>query len=312
MKLKEIYQLFIKLGIEFDPRGKDEVMKLLEERKKEYEKLDEKDKEFFDLDSLFNPYGDTRILYGSGDEKINSLIAGIDIDSAEVILAKNLNFDLVLAHHPRGNALLNLPDVMKLQEDAMVQYGVPINIGQKLMAKRIAEVDRALTPQNAYRAVDTARILKIPFMCVHTPSDNAVHSYLSDLFEKEKPKYLKDVIDLLLTIPEYREAKKLGFGPKIFSGDPKSKAGKIIVDMTGGTEGAKELMKKFSDAGVGTIVGMHFSEEHRKEAEEALINLVVAGHMSSDSIGLNLLLDELEKNGIKIESFSGFIRVKRI
>lgn len=312
MRLSDIYKLFIELGIENDPRGKDEVLKLLEERKKEYEKLDEKEKEFFDLDSLFNPYGDTRILYGKGDEEINSLIAGIDIDSAEVMLAKNLNFDLVLAHHPRGGALLNLPDVMKLQEDAMIQHGVPINVSQKLMAKRIAEVDRALTPQNAYRAVDTARILNIPFMCVHTPSDNAVHSFLTNLFEKEKPKYLKDVIDLLLTIPEYREAKKLGFGPKIFSGDPKSKAGKIVVDMTGGTEGAKELMKKFSDAGIGTIIGMHFSEEHRKEAEEALINLVVAGHMSSDSLGLNLLLDEIENKGVKVESFSGFIRVKRV
>ncbi|MCX8095139.1 MAG: NGG1p interacting factor NIF3 [Caldisericia bacterium] len=312
MKLKDIYKLFIELGIKYDPRGKDEVLKLIEERKKEFEKLEEKEKEFFDLDSLFNPYGDTRILYGTGDEEIQSLIAGIDIDSAEVMLGKNLNFDLVLAHHPRGIGLLNLPDVMRLQEDALIHHGIPINIGQKLMAKRISEVDRALTPQNAYRAIDTARLLNLPFMCVHTPSDNAVHSYLTNIFEKEKPKYLKDVIEVLLTIPEYREAKKLGFGPKIFSGDLKSKAGKIVVDMTGGTEGAKELMKKFSDAGIGTIIGMHFSEEHRKEAEEALINLVVAGHMSSDSLGLNLLLDELEKKGIKIETFSGLIRVKRI
>jgi putative NIF3 family GTP cyclohydrolase 1 type 2 len=70
-------------------------------------------------------------------------------------------------------------------------------------------------------------------------------------------------------------------------------------------------MKKLSEAGVGTIIGMHFSEEHRKEAEENLINLVVAGHMSSDSIGLNILLDEIEKKVLTINSFSGFIRVKR-
>lgn len=311
MKLKEIYNLFIEIGIKNDPRGKEEVERLLEEKKKEYEKLDENEKEFFDKDSLFNPYGDTRILNGTGDEEIKKVIVGIDIDSAEVMLAKNLGFDLVIAHHPRGNALLNLPDVMKLQEDALTYYGVPINIGQKLMAKRISEVDRALTPQNAYRAVDTAKILSIPFMCVHTPADNSVHKFLTKLFEEEKPKYVKDVIDILLTIPEYKEAKKMGFGPKVFSGDLKSKAGKIMVDMTGGTEGAKELMKKLSEAGVGTIVGMHFSEEHRKEAEENFINLVVAGHMSSDSIGLNLLLDEIEKEDITITPFAGFIRVRR-
>lgn len=311
MKLREIYELFINLGIKNDPRGENEVKEFLSEKKKNYEKLPNEEKEFFDLESLSNPYGDTRILYGTGNEEIKSLIAGIDIDTAEIMLGKNLGFDLILAHHPRGIALLNLPDVMKLQEDAFVHYNIPINISQKLMTKRISEVDRMLTPRNAYLAVDSARLLNIPFMCCHTPADNNVHNFLTELFNKEKPKYLKDVIDLLLTIPEYKEAKKMGFGPKIFSGDLKSKAGKIIVDMTGGTEGAKELMKKFSDSGIGTIVGMHFSEEHKKEAEENLINLVVAGHMSSDSIGMNLILDEVEKRGVKVESFSGFIRVKR-
>ncbi|HRT37609.1 MAG TPA: NGG1p interacting factor NIF3 [Caldisericia bacterium] len=311
MKLKEIYELFISTGIKNDPRGEKEVNDLLNERKKEYNKLSDEEKEYFDKETLTNPYGDTRILYGTGEEEIKSLIAGIDVDTGEIILGKQLGFDLIFSHHPRGVAFLNLPDVMKLQEDALMHHGIPINISQKMMAKRISEVDRALTPQNAYRVVDSARLLNQLFMCCHTPADNSVQRFLTELFNKEKPKYLKDVIDLLLTIPEYKQAKKMGFGPKIFSGDLKSKAGKVVIDMTGGTEGAKELMKKHADAGIGTIVGMHFSEEHKKEAEENYINLVVAGHMSSDSIGVNLLLDQVEKVGVKVESFSGLIRVKR-
>jgi len=311
MKLKEIYELFISTGIKNDPRGEKEVNDLLNERKKEYNKLSDEEKEYFDKETLTNPYGDTRILYGTGEEEIKSLIAGIDVDTGEIILGKQLGFDLIFSHHPRGIAFLNLPDVMKLQEDALIHHGIPINISQKMMAKRISEVDRALTPQNAYRVVDSARLLNQLFMCCHTPADNSVQRFLTELFNKEKPKYLKDVIDLLLTIPEYKQAKKMGFGPKIFSGDLKSKAGKVVIDMTGGTEGAKELMKKHADAGIGTIVGMHFSEEHKKEAEENYINLVVAGHMSSDSIGVNLLLDQVEKVGVKVESFSGLIRIKR-
>jgi len=311
MKLKEIYELFISTGIKNDPRGEKEVNDLLNERKKEYNKLSDEEKEYFDKETLTNPYGDTRILYGTGEEEIKSLIAGIDVDTGEIILGKQLGFDLIFSHHPRGVAFLNLPDVMKLQEDALMHHGIPINISQKMMAKRISEVDRALTPQNAYRVVDSARLLNQLFMCCHTPADNSVQHFLTELFNKEKPKYLKEVIDLLLTIPEYKQAKKMGFGPKIFSGDLKSKAGKVVIDMTGGTEGAKELMKKHADAGIGTIVGMHFSEDHKKEAEENYINLVVAGHMSSDSIGVNLLLDQVEKVGVKVESFSGLIRIKR-
>jgi hypothetical protein len=56
---------------------------------------------------------------------------------------------------------------------------------------------------------------------------------------------------------------------------------------------------------------MHLSEEHRKEAEAANINVVIAGHISSDSLGVNLFLDVLEKQGIEIVPCSGLIRVSR-
>jgi len=39
--------------------------------------------------------------------------------------------------------------------------------------------------------------------------------------------------------------------------------------------------------------------------------VVIAGHMSSDSLGVNLFLDQLEKQGIEIVFCSGLIRVSR-
>jgi methanogenic corrinoid protein MtbC1 len=56
---------------------------------------------------------------------------------------------------------------------------------------------------------------------------------------------------------------------------------------------------------------MHQSEAHRKSAEKAHINVVVAGHISSDSIGMNIILDELEKKGIEIVAFGGLTRYSR-
>ena len=57
---------------------------------------------------------------------------------------------------------------------------------------------------------------------------------------------------------------------------------------------------------------MHISEEHKREAELAHVNIVIAGHMSSDSLGVNLLMDELEKNGVEIVPCSGFTRFSRV
>ena len=95
-------------------------------------------------------------------------------------------------------------------------------------------------------------------------------------------------------------------------GEPARRAGRIFVDMTGGTEGSKDIFKKLSEAGVSTIVCMHLSEEHFKKAQEEHMNVVVAGHIASDNVGLNMILDELEKKAkFKILACSGFRRFAR-
>ena len=55
------------------------------------------------------------------------------------------------------------------------------------------------------------------------------------------------------------------------------------------------------------------SENHFKKAEKHHINVVIAGHISSDNLGLNLLFDEVEKKSGKLNIIgcSGYTRIKR-
>lgn len=314
MTIKEIYNLAIRMGIDSDFRGKEGIERLLKRLKEKYEKMDENQKEDFDKERLTIPFSDTRILFGDPDKEIKKILVGIDIDGGELLLAKDLgDIDLVLSHHPRGKALAGLDDVMQLQVDVLVQYGVPVNIAEKLLKKRIEEVARGIAPVNHNRAVDMAKILNISFLCIHTPSDNLVARFIEEKLKKDDPQTLGEIIKSLREVPEYREAIRIGAGPRIFVGDEENRTGKIVLtEMTGGTEGAAEIYEKLAQAGAGTVIGMHISEKHREEAEKAHINVVIAGHMSSDSIGLNLFLDELEKKGIEIVPCSGLIRVKRV
>lgn len=318
MTLKELYSKAISTGIENDPRSKEVVLKELESRKKDFEKLKDDEKEFFDSETLNNPYSDSRILNGTGEEKIKSALIGIDIEVGEILLADSLKakgkgIDLLLSHHPEGRAYANLYSVMQMQSDILHRFGVPINIAEDLMEGRIKEVERRLMPVNHTRAVDAAKLLGIPFMCLHTPADNMVATYLQNIFDEEKPYKISDVLDTLKNIPEYRNSAFNGAGPKILIGSKNRKAGKIFVDMTGGTEGSKEIFSSLTASGVNTIVGMHLGEEHRKEAEKNHLNVVIAGHISSDNLGLNLLLDELSKNNsLEILECSGFKRVSRL
>lgn len=315
MTIQEIFNLGIKMGIEADFRGKSGVEKFLSRKKKGYKKLTGKAKEDFDLEELQNPYLDSRILHIADDKEIKKVLVGIDIAPSEVLLAKELgSIDLIIGHHPLGKGLANLAEVMALQCDVLEQYGLPINIAEGLMKVRISEVARGVNAANHERTVDTAKLLSFNLMCLHTSCDNLAAKFLKNKIENNKEiEYLDDLMEFLKTVPEYQKAMKIGAGPKIFAGAPENRCGRIaITEMTGGTEGSPKLYEKMAQAGIGTVIGMHQSEEHRKEAEAANINVVIAGHISSDSLGVNFFLDELEKQGIEIVPCSGLIRVSRI
>jgi len=313
MKINEIYNLAIDKGIAADFRGRERIEKLLKRRKEKFEKLSEEEKKEFDLESLKNPYPDSRILNIAEDKEIKKVLVGIDIEPAEILLAKEIgDIDLIIAHHPLGKSLANLSEVMELQCDILNQYGVPINIAERLMKERIEEVARGVNKLNHQRTVDTAKLLNFNLINLHTPCDNLAAKFLKDLIEKENPERLEGLMKILKEIPEYKKAIEFGAGPRLFVGSEENRCGKVaITEITGGTEGSPKLYEKMAVVGIGTVVGMHQSEEHRKEAEAANINVVIAGHISSDSLGINLFLDELEKQDIEIIPCSGFIRISR-
>jgi len=313
MKIQEIYQLAIKLGKETDFRSKEQIDLLLKRANKSYSKLTKEEKEIFDIENLTNPYADSRILVNT-DKDIKRIMMGIDMKEAELLLADRLgNIDLVISHHPVGIALAGLDEVMELQADVLEQYGVPINVAEGLLRKRISEVARGVSGSNHNRAVDAADLLNMPYMCLHTVCDNLAADFLKKIIEENNPRYINELLDLLLEIPEYKEASKRKAGPKLFAGSKENRCGKIaLTEITGGTEGSAEIYERLAQAGIGTIIGMHMSEKHTEAAKKAHVNAVIAGHISSDSIGINLFLDELEKKGVDVVPASGLIRVKRI
>ncbi|MFH1074459.1 MAG: NGG1p interacting factor NIF3 [Candidatus Firestonebacteria bacterium] len=318
MKLIDFYKTVVKKGIKADPRGEDIVKEELKKTAEKYKALKPEEKKKYDEDKLFNPYADTRVLNGSLNSEIKTVMVGVDIDAGEIVLADRLSekgrkIDLIMAHHPSGKAYANFYEVMEIQNALFNQAGVPINVAENTMGARMKDVERKVLPANHTRAVDAAKLLGLNMMCAHTVADNHVAGYLTSLFAKKKPGTLKDILEILKEIEEYKISGLNNAGPKIFAGSESSKCGKIYVDMTGGTEGPKEIYEAASKAGFGTFVGMHYSDEHRKEIEKNFMNIVVAGHISSDNLGLNLLLDAVMKQCGKLEIIecSGYRRVSR-
>lgn len=316
MKLQQIYDLAIEMAMNADPRGKEIVLNVLKKTKKEYEELSDNKKKYFDQEELHNPYSDSRILFGDSQTEIKRVIAGIDASPSSILLADRLTekgkkIDLVIAHHPSGGALASLHEVMDLQVDVYSRVGVPENVADALIRSRMDEVERRFHPINHGETVDAAGLLNIPFIVLHTIWDNLGDHFVSEYLQKKKLETVGEIYEYLLDIAEFDVAKKAKAGPLIVSGSEKSRAGKVVISFTGGTNPSKEMYQEMAKAGVGTVIDMHMPEETIKEMRKLHVNVINTGHMSSDSIGANLFLDELESKGIDVVSFGGLIRVKR-
>ncbi|NHI88024.1 MAG: NGG1p interacting factor NIF3 [Candidatus Thorarchaeota archaeon] len=316
MKLGEIYRKIVAMGIKADPRGRNRVNQILEDSAKSLDKLEGRKKEFADRDVMWNPYTDCRLLYGNDDREVKSLLCGIDIGTGEIVLADRLTqkgeqVDLVLAHHPHGIGISNLDYVMKIQPEQWAAAGVPIAQAESAMAERMKEVHHLTKARNHTQTIDAARLLDIPFMCAHTPADSLGYQFLTNYLKEKNPSILGDLVDTLLEIPEYQQAEKVGAGPEILIGKDSGSVGAKHVFFTGGTSAGPKSIPKLASAGISTIVTMHMPPEVKKVCEEEGLYVVIAGHDSSDSIGMNLILDELEKEGIKSYACSGFTRHRR-
>jgi hypothetical protein len=317
VKLSEIYDVCVQTGIKADARDHAEIDRTLNAQRRAYDKLDEADKAFFDTEKLVNPYADTRICAGDPDAEIRGLLVGIDMEVGEVLLADRLRekgapIDLIFAHHPEGPGYANLHEVMYMQADLWAAQGVSIAAADALIAPRAEEIRRRISPVNHYRAVDAAKLLDLASLSCHTPADNSVNTFVQAFLDAEKPETLRETVKALRTIPEYSDGARKGYGPCLISGAEDARPGRIVVDMTGGTEGPTDALDRLSHAGVGKLVGMHYSEDHKKRAEKLKLNLIIAGHISSDVLGMNLILDQIESAGdVAVYCASGMVRVKR-
>ncbi len=244
-------------------------------------------------------------------ENLKKVMIGVDIDTGELLLAKQLGFDAVIAHHPAADGpALNLYKVMARQIDRMVKVGIPINKAQKALSERMAAIGRGAHTRNYDKVSSAARMLGMPFMNVHMPCDilaeNKVQEHLDGRLNEKST--LQDVIDAMMEIPEYRNAKSQ---PVIRCGSPSDYAGKVYCIMAGGTNGGDKVAKAYYEAGIGTLIAMHMPDDVLKAIREQNIgNVIVAGHMASDSIGLNQFIAGLEANGLEVVRMSGICEPK--
>ena len=241
-------------------------------------------------------------------EGIKKVLFGVDMDTAELLLAKQLGYDCVVSHHPR-NTNNNMLDLMNTHIFKLEALGVPRNKSQKLLEERVTELGYNRHVSNSRRSESAAKLLGMPYICIHTPTDILSEKIVQELLDKKflaKPDTkVGEVAKALEEIHEYKTSERK---PIIRVGKKDSYAGKIYVLMSGLTGPGPKILKEYFDAGVGTMVLMHIPEKDAKVLKEQNIgNVIVAGHMSSDSLGINKLAKLWEEKGVTTTMMSGVV-----
>lgn len=253
------------------------------------------------------PYDSGIIVEGNNIKKV---LIGIDMETPELLLAKELGYDCVVSHHPKADScVVDFARVMDVQIKRMVKAGVPINKAQKALKKRQASVELGQHAANYDRVSSAAELMKIPYLNIHIPADfiteKIVQKRLNKTFKKKPKTKLKDIINELNSW-EYYQGKVAQ--PVIRVGNANDYAGKIEVLMSGGTNGGVEVYKSYFEAGVGTIIAMHIPEDVQKAViEQNIGNVIIAPHMPSDSIGLLEIVKAWREQGVEVSCMSGIV-----
>lgn len=246
-------------------------------------------------------------------DKIQRILATIDCGVDDLLLARVLRCDAVISHHPEWTASLHGWTLIARQIDQMVECGVPVAKAEAAIQRRMHSVELNTHPRNYGRVLQAAKLLNLAFLNVHLPCDIISRRIISEQMARfqdaESRATVADVIAVLQEIPEQTVAAT---EPKIRLGGPDRLAGRVAVAMAGFTNGGVDVLRAYFEAGVGTVLMMHFPEADLKEAREQRLagNLVITGHMASDSIGINVYLDELERRGLDVIRAGGLVTTK--
>ena len=229
---------------------------------------------------------------------IKRVLVAIDVGIGELLLGRELGCDAVIAHHPAGGtAQLEGYKVFRRHIDQLMEAGVPKRAAETAIASKLNQLEVQHHSRNYDQTPAAARQLRIPLMSIHSPCDEIGRKItIRAVKGLGSSARVSDMVLRLNRLPEYRNAQTR---IEVRLGSPKNRLGKLAISHAAYTNGGFDVAKAYFQHGVNTVAYIHISDaDLARLVDEKKGNLVVSGHIASDWLGLNRLIDELEKNGV--------------
>ena len=239
---------------------------------------------------------------GDGIERV---LFGLDIGAGELMMAHQLGYDCVVAHHPVGVPHRSWR-VFERHVDLMIEAGVPEEAAREAVAPKMEALRLRGQAGNYERVPMAARRLGMPFLNIHCPLDEmgrrVMQSVVDEVLSADPAARVQDLVRALADLPAARRAETEVTVPL---GEATAEAGATVVAHGALTNGGYHVARAYFEHGVDTVVYIHVApEDVRRLREHEEGQLIVTGHVVGDAFGIELYLRALRAQGLQVDDLS--------
>ena len=140
---------------------------------------------------------------------VRKALFGIDADGSDLLIAKQLGYDLLINHHPTGGeSQVRFPLVLSKHADLLERAGVPRKAASAAVQALLDDHESAAHARNYDRLPSEARLLRMPLMAIHNPCDEIGRRVMDETLRRgvSKSSNVRGAIKVLNRLPEFRKA----------------------------------------------------------------------------------------------------------
>ncbi|MFP4344160.1 MAG: hypothetical protein ACLFU8_05660 [Anaerolineales bacterium] len=238
-------------------------------------------------------------------EGIERLLFGLDIGAGELLMARQLGYDAVIAHHPVG-VTYRAWQVFERHVDLLVDAGVPVEAARAAVAPKLETLRLGGIVRNYEQVPQAARLLGMPFLNIHAPLDELGRRKMQAAVDARLVADAEPSLgDVARTLSELPAARRALTEVQVLLGDADAPAGRVVVAHGALTNGGYEVARAYFDHGIDTVVYIHITAGDlvRLQAHDGG-QLLVTGHLTGDAVGIAPYVEALRRRGLTVDVLS--------
>ena len=242
--------------------------------------------------------------------RIGHVLVGLDVDVAELFMARQLGYHAVLAYHPNGTRG-RLARMDAMQHGArLLALGMDEAKIRALLDPRITRLQRAEARMNPDRAGSVARLLDLPFLTIHSPfgevARRTIQATVDAALAAQPDATLRDLCEFLDVLAPFGNAPRPM--PRPHAGW-EARAGRVVVALGTYAPPDAAIARAYFAQGVQTLCVADFAEAdwHDLAQDELPGNIFILGEAASASVGILPYVADLRAQGIEVTTFAGVL-----